>query len=121
MRLHPRDGDDRGRTTVPRTHGDRWQNIFLPLDMENTGFYEVDVVTANRSSGYTKEGIVEASYRRNNVYTLPARGSAAGGGYSTLDDMLKFGNGAAEGKIMVPDFREGTPPAPGLPFAIKGL
>ncbi len=62
---------------------------------------------------------MESAYRRNNVYELPARGSSAGGGYSTLSDLLMFGNAAAQGKILVPDFRDDVPAAPSLPFSVR--
>jgi D-alanyl-D-alanine carboxypeptidase len=93
------------------------QNICMPLGMNDTDFYEVDAIVANRASGYTKHGLVETTYRMNNVYTLPARGSAAGGGYSTAHDLLRFANAVADAKVLVPDFQEDAPSAPGLPFA----
>lgn len=93
------------------------EKIFKPLGMENTDFYQTDALVANRATGYTKHGFVETAYRRNNIYTLPERGSPAGGGYSTLDDLLKFGNAMAERKIMNPVFEEGAPVSPGRPFA----
>ncbi len=95
-------------------------NIFKPLGMDDTDFYEVDDVVLNRASGYTRRGIPETAPRRNNVYTLPARGSSAGGGYSTLGDLLKFGNAAAAGKILIPTFDDAAPA--GRPFAVmRGL
>ena len=94
------------------------QNIFHPLGMENTDFYEVDAVVANRASGYTKRDEVERADWRENVYLQPARGSSAGGGYSTLDDLLKFANAVSERKMMNPAFEAEAPIAPGQPFAL---
>jgi D-alanyl-D-alanine carboxypeptidase len=94
------------------------QNIFHPLGMDNTDSFEVDAVVANRASGYTKRDEVERVDWRENVYLQPARGSSAGGGYSTVDDLLKFANAVADGKILNPAFEAGAPVAPGKPFAI---
>jgi CubicO group peptidase (beta-lactamase class C family) len=63
------------------------EHVFKPAGMENTDSYEVDVVTPNLATGYARgpNGV-----RVSNVYTAPARGSSAGGGYSTAEDLLKF-------------------------------
>ncbi len=94
------------------------ENIFQPLGMNDTDFSEVDAVVGNRATGYTKRGALESAAWRTNVYTLPARGSSAGGGYSTVYDLLKFANAVAEQKILNPAFEAGAPVAPGKPFAI---
>jgi CubicO group peptidase (beta-lactamase class C family) len=73
-------------------------NIFAPAGMINTDWYEADGRTPNLADGYTLEGAVGGK-RRSNVYSRPARGSAAGGGYSTAEDLLKFVNAAAAGQF----------------------
>jgi CubicO group peptidase (beta-lactamase class C family) len=94
------------------------ENIFRPLGMNNTDFSQVDEIVNNRATGYTKRGAVETVTWRQNIYTLPARGSSAGGGYSTVDDLLKFANAVGERKILNPAFDPEAPVAPGKPFAI---
>ena len=37
---------------------------------------------------------------RNNIYTRPARGSAAGGGYATAEDLLKFARALFDCKLL---------------------
>lgn len=97
-------------------------NIFKPLGMENTAFYEGDVPTANLATGYTRDRDNESAPRRNNVYTRPARGSSAGGGYSTAGDLLKFANALEAGKIRNPAFEEDAPKPAGAPFAsMRGI
>lgn len=67
------------------------EHIFKLAGMENTDSYEADSPTPNLAMGYTrgKEGKKDIPWR-SNLYTRPARGSSAGGGYSTVEDLLKF-------------------------------
>jgi len=94
-------------------------NIFTPLGMEDTAFYEGDVPVTNLASGYTRERGNEHAPRRNNVYTRPVKGSSAGGGYSTAGDLLKFANALASGKIKNPIFDDDAPKPPGAPFSSR--
>jgi D-alanyl-D-alanine carboxypeptidase len=64
------------------------EHIFNPTGMPNTESYEADDPVPNLAEGYTREGAKEN--RRKNIYTRPARGSSAGGGYSTVEDLQKF-------------------------------
>lgn len=70
------------------------QHVFKPAGMTSTGFYERDSKVSNRAVGYMRvnaEGEPDSdSPRRENTSTRPARGSPAGGAYSTVGDMLKF-------------------------------
>ena len=74
------------------------EHIFKPAGMESTDYYEADVPVQNLASGYTREGSAKGA-RRNNIYTRPARGSSAGGGYSTAEDLLRFANALQSGKL----------------------
>ena len=65
------------------------EHIYKPAGMEETDAYEVDASVPNLAGGYTREG-GESGKRRSNLYRMPARGSSAGGGYSTAGDILKF-------------------------------
>jgi D-alanyl-D-alanine carboxypeptidase len=94
------------------------ENIFKPLGMGNTDFYEGDVPTSNLASGYTRDRENPQAPRRNNIYTRPARGSSAGGGYSTAGDLLKFANAIEAGKIKNPAFDEGAPKPANVAFAV---
>jgi CubicO group peptidase (beta-lactamase class C family) len=78
-------------------------HIFKPAGMQDAGWYEGDNPTANMASGYTGEGV---GARRNNMYTRPARGSSAGGGYATAEDLLKFSIALQTDKLQLPNFRE---------------
>ncbi len=68
-------------------------HIYKVTGMVNTTHLEADLPTENVASGYTEnwdENVHSGEPRRNNIYTRPARGSSAGGGYSTVDDLLKL-------------------------------
>ncbi len=81
------------------------EHVFKPAGMQNAEWYEGDKPTPNMAGGYTSEG---GGSRRNNMYTRPARGSSAGGGYATAEDLLKFSNALQTGKLQLPNFREST-------------
>jgi D-alanyl-D-alanine carboxypeptidase len=73
-------------------------HIFVPAGMTATDSYEADVPVANLAEGYTRnwDDVERTSGpRRRNIYTRPARGSAAGGGYSTAPDLLRRCRAAA--------------------------
>lgn len=72
-------------------------HIFAPAGMTNSGFLPEDVAVAGRSIGYTTEDGALVT----NKDSLPYRGTAAGGGYSTVKDMLKFAN-ALQSRKLVP-------------------
>lgn len=73
--------------------------VFAPAGMTDTDSYEVDVPVPNLATGYTREGGRDEGWR-SNVYTKPARGSSAGGGYSTLRDLLRFSSALTEGRLL---------------------
>jgi CubicO group peptidase (beta-lactamase class C family) len=79
------------------------EHIFKPAGMENTDSYEADAVVQNLAAGYTREG-AGGRGRINNVYTRPARGSSAGGGYSTAEDLLKFARALESDKLLSPEY-----------------
>jgi CubicO group peptidase (beta-lactamase class C family) len=73
------------------------QYVYQPAGMTSTGSLpETDSVTL-RSVGYTKEGPGPWS---DNKDTLPYRGTSAGGGYSTVEDLYKFATALESHKIL---------------------
>jgi D-alanyl-D-alanine carboxypeptidase len=66
------------------------EHIFKPAGMNSTDSLPEDQAAPGRSVGYTKMG--GAKEWRPNVDTLPYRGTSAGGGYSTVEDLLAFAN-----------------------------
>ena len=69
------------------------EHIFQPAGMVNSGFYQRDATTPNLANGYTYDDMVDPLHdqpRQINTKFLPFKGSSAGGGYSTADDLLRF-------------------------------
>ncbi|MCR4409887.1 MAG: serine hydrolase domain-containing protein [Candidatus Saccharicenans sp.] len=88
------------------------KNIFEAAEMKESDWFEADSIVPNLAEGYTRkvEGPEDSTTQqkdksssqqqpekqsasqdwRKNIYTRPARGSAAGGGYATAEDLLRF-------------------------------
>jgi CubicO group peptidase (beta-lactamase class C family) len=88
------------------------ENVFKPADMDETESYEKDKPVVNRALGYTRSG--DGSWR-SNYDTLPAKGSSAGGGYSTAEDLLKYTIALGKGVLRHPDAAGGMGIAGGAP------
>ncbi|HJW10043.1 MAG TPA: serine hydrolase domain-containing protein [Holophagaceae bacterium] len=72
-------------------------HVYEPCGMKDTDWLEADAVAPNVAEGYIREGGL-----RRNVYTRPAKGSSAGGGYATTADMLRFAEALRAGKLLPP-------------------
>lgn len=70
--------------------------IFRPANMNSTGELPETVRIPLRAKGYMR---VKGQWVKNDQ-TLPYRGMAAGGGYTTVDDMLRFANALQSGKLI---------------------
>ena len=83
------------------------EHVFKPAGMQTADWYEADKTTPDLASGYTREGTNSNGKhaRKNNLYTRPAKGSPAGGGYATAEDLLKFSLALQNGKLRLPEFR----------------
>ncbi len=78
-------------------------HIYVPAGMTATGHFAADVPAENVASGYTRgwdDAEHEKEPRRNNMYTRPALGSSAGGGYSTAMDLFLFSRALRNGKLL---------------------
>jgi len=67
-------------------------HIYKPAGMADTDAFELDAIVPNLATGYVGKS-------RANIYTLPARGSSAGGGYSTAPDLVKFAEAVLGDKL----------------------
>ncbi|MFN3648661.1 MAG: serine hydrolase domain-containing protein [Armatimonadota bacterium] len=77
------------------------ENIYRPAGMTNTDAYEMDSDTPNLAYGYTKMGPTGPTQEwRNNLYLHVIKGGPAGGGFSTVDDLLQFGEALRSHKLL---------------------
>ncbi|MFL6261750.1 MAG: serine hydrolase domain-containing protein [Thermoanaerobaculia bacterium] len=70
--------------------------VFRPAGMTSTGSLTENEAVPNRSTGYMKRGGAWVP----NTDTLPWRGTSAGGGYSTVGDLLRFAQALEAGKLI---------------------
>lgn len=66
------------------------EHIYKPAGMTNTDCYELDRVNPNLAVGYDKEFTDTGMSFTNNIFAHVLRGGPQGGGYSTVEDLLKF-------------------------------
>jgi D-alanyl-D-alanine carboxypeptidase len=78
------------------------KHIFLPAGMNDTGSLPETAAVPGRVQGYTQKNGKWAL----NTDTLPWRGTSAGGGYSTLADLLRFAHAMMDGKLLPDDLRD---------------
>ena len=99
------------------------KNIFEPSGMAATDSFYRDDPVENLAVGYTNmgpDGPVGKGYKHDNSAILPPRGTPAGGGYSTIVDLLKFEIALSANKLLTPDYTnfllnrfQGSPGDPG--------
>jgi CubicO group peptidase (beta-lactamase class C family) len=86
------------------------ENIFKPAGMSNTDSYEKGADVSNLAIGYTRmspSGQPDPNApRRENTQLRPQKGSSAGGGYSTVNDLLKFVMALQSHKLLSKKFTE---------------
>jgi CubicO group peptidase (beta-lactamase class C family) len=74
-------------------------HIYSPAGMRDTDAYETDADVPNLATGYTRMplsgpppgGPPREGPRRSNIHIHSVKGGPAGGGYSTVGDLLRFG------------------------------
>ncbi|HEX8186008.1 MAG TPA: serine hydrolase domain-containing protein, partial [Blastocatellia bacterium] len=78
------------------------EHIYKPAGMKNTDAYEMTEETPNLAMGYTTEGENGPvnGPRRENVSSRPNKGGPAGGGYSTVEDLLRFQQALSNHKLL---------------------
>jgi D-alanyl-D-alanine carboxypeptidase len=91
---------------IERLSGDDYytyvrEHIFKPAGMTRTASFAVDSLPSNTAIGYTRgdqDAPLSAPLRANSR-DLPGRGSSAGGGYSTAQDLVRFVQALRENRI----------------------
>ena len=84
------------------------RHVYEPAGMDATDAYAPDAIVSNRAIGFTArdENDKPLPEPTTNMYSLPGRGSSAGGGYSTAEDLLRFDAAMRGGKLLPPDWTE---------------
>jgi D-alanyl-D-alanine carboxypeptidase len=95
---------------VEKASGQRYydyvrEHVYAPAGMTETGSEPENQEVPGRSVGYTAMGSVEGGLHPN-ADTLPWRGSSAGGGYSTVGDLLRFATALESHKLLDAHFTE---------------
>ncbi|MDB5443045.1 MAG: class beta-lactamase-related serine hydrolase [Phenylobacterium sp.] len=72
------------------------RHIYGPAHMTATGMLPETVRLPRRAMGYTSEH----GQLRSAADSQPYRGTPAGGGYSTVGDLLRFGNALTSGRLL---------------------
>jgi D-alanyl-D-alanine carboxypeptidase len=73
------------------------EHIYGPAGMTSTGSEPEDKAVSDRSIGYTK---MDSTVWTPNTDTLPYRGTSAGGGYSTVEDLGRFADALEGHKLL---------------------
>ena len=78
------------------------EHIYAPAGMTSTGSEPEDQAVPDRSIGYMRgpQGLTP------NNNTLPYRGSPAGGGYSTVEDLVRFASALEQNKLLDAHYTE---------------
>ena len=91
------------------------ENIYKKAGMTNSDSYDLDNVNQNLAVGYEKDYTDSGIVFRNNIFMHVIRGGPAGGGYSTVHDLLKFANALRDGKLVGKEYVKAlTTPKPEL-------
>ena len=84
------------------------EHVYKPAGMTNTDAYEMDRVTPNLAIGYTTNCPPSAApgERCNNLYLHVVKGGPAGGGFSTVEDLVKFAEALRANKLLSAKYTE---------------
>lgn len=83
------------------------KNIYESSGMKNTDSYHRDGPVKNLAVGYTNMNSNDPkgkTYQWANTYILSPRGTPAGGGYSTAEDMLKYDQALRNNRLIGKDY-----------------
>ena len=82
------------------------KHIYDLAGMTSTGSEPEDKAVADRSVGYTKTDEEGSAEEKPSKDTLPYRGTSAGGGYSTVEDLQRFANALQQNKLLNANYTE---------------
>ena len=77
------------------------KNIFLPCEMLNTGYYELDRLPSKCANSYIYDKNRNEYY--TNIYSVDVKGTGAGGAFTTVPDIEKFWDNLLSGNLVSND------------------
>ena len=80
------------------------KHIYNKANMLNSGSFELDSVTDNLASGYLKR--MHSDQWVDSIYARAIKGSPAGGGFSTVEDLHQFSLALTEFKLLGKELTE---------------
>ena len=82
------------------------ENIYKPAGMINSDCYDMDRPVPNLAMGYSRDAADHGPQWTNNLYKHVIRGGPAGGGFSTVEDLLRFDIALRSHKLLNPEYTE---------------
>jgi CubicO group peptidase (beta-lactamase class C family) len=74
------------------------ENVFRPCEMLDTGYYELDRLPAKCANAYIFDESKQQYY--TNIYSVDAKGTGAGGAFTTVIDVEKFWRKLLNGNLV---------------------
>jgi CubicO group peptidase (beta-lactamase class C family) len=74
------------------------ENVFRPCEMLDTGYYELDRLPAKCANAYILDESRQQYY--TNIYSVDAKGTGAGGAFTTVVDVEEFWKKLLNGKLV---------------------
>ena len=77
------------------------RNVFDPCQMVDTGYYELDRLPAKCAANYIYDD--DRNEYRTNIFSVDAKGTGAGGAFTTVNDIKSFWDCLMSGKLISKD------------------
>lgn len=81
------------------------RNIFSTAKMQNTGNFDTDHIIKNSAENYTLSDVYPDELQKT-IFMSAVKGSSAGGGYSTIDDLYKFALAFTNNKLLNAEYTD---------------
>lgn len=79
------------------------ENIFFKANMQNTGNFDIDHIIENEAENYTLSNVYPNQLQKTFLMSA-VKASAAGGGYTTINDLYKFALAFNNNKLLNADY-----------------
>ncbi len=77
------------------------ERVFEPCGMLRTGYFELDRLPAGCAANYIEDGHPDGP--RTNIYSVDAKGTGAGGAFTTTGDICRFWQGLVGHRLLSPE------------------